>query len=308
MSSTNEDSSEKQGNFSYDSFWKDLIKRFCYYLIMRTLPELYKMIDMSAEPRFLDKEFTDVVNIGNPKYRTSPFYADLVFEIPLIGGGKAYIIFHVEIQGRKGDIPERMNHYRCLIYSHYREEPVALAVITEGHKNKERFYSHSHFGTEVIYRYNNLVLADLDDDELQASDNPIDLALFAAKCALKAKEEAQKYTYLRTLLGLLAERGWAEKDKEDLLLFLERIINLTDKELEKQYTEYRAQLSREGKIVYIPLGERELAKELKQQGMDEMAREMAKNLLNEGISPDIIANSIAKSYGWPMEQARSFVN
>ena len=126
-----------------------------------------------------------------------------------------------------------------------------MAIITGARRKKERYYTHSHFSTEVVYRYNNLVLAELDDGELQASDNPIDLALYAAKCALRAKEELQKYNYLRTLVGLLAERGWSRKDNEDLLLFLERVIDLKDKELEKQYTEYRDQLCKEGKIVYI---------------------------------------------------------
>ena len=43
-------------------------------------------------------------------------------------------------------------------------------------------------------------------------------------------------------------------------------MDLRDSELEKQYTEYRSQLNEEGKIMYIPLGERELAKELEQRG------------------------------------------
>jgi hypothetical protein len=126
---------------------------------------------------------------------------------------------------------------------------VALAIVTGGHRKEERFYSHSHFGTKIVYEYNNLILADLDDGELQASDNPIDLALYASKCALRAKEEIHKYRYLRTLIELLAERGWSREDKRDLLLFLERVMDLTDKELEKQYSEYRNQLSKEGKIV-----------------------------------------------------------
>ncbi|MCL1874667.1 MAG: hypothetical protein FWF87_00225 [Synergistaceae bacterium] len=155
-----------------------------------------------------------------------------------------------------------------------------MAIITSGHRKEERFYSHSHFGTEIVYRYNNLILADLEDEELQISDNPIDLAFYAAKCALRAKEEMQKFKYLRTLLELLAERGWSREDKWDLLLFLERIIDLRDMELEMKYIEYRNQLNKEGKIMYIPLGERELAREIEQRGMEKgmekKAKEMAK--------------------------------
>ena len=210
-----------------------------------------------------------------------------------------------------GNLAERMNHYRSIIYAHYRREPVALAIIAGGHRKKERFYSHSHFGTEVVYRYNNLVLADLDDGELRTSNNPIDLALYAAKCALKAKKELQKFNYLRALLKLLAERGWSKEDKWDLLLFLERIIDLHDKDLERQYTEYRDRLNKEGKIVYIPLGERELAIELEQRGAEREAQRstekmerMVRNLLADGISPDIIA----KSADWPVERVKKLVN
>ncbi|MCL1874882.1 MAG: hypothetical protein FWF87_01325 [Synergistaceae bacterium] len=151
-------------------------------------------------------------------------------------------------------------------------------------------------------------MADLGDGELQASDNPIDLALYAAKCALKAKEEIVKFKYLRTLLELLAERGWSREDKRDLLLFLERIIDLRDKELESKYIEYRSQLNKEGKIVYIPLGERELAREIEQRGMEKGMEkgkeEVARNLLFNGIPLDIIA----KSTGLPMEQIRGMIN
>ena len=317
-----EEKEEKQGNLDHDGFWKDLIERFCYYLIKRAVPALYEELDTDKEPVFLNTEFTDVLNTGDPQIRISPHFVDILSNLPLKSGGNVSVLFHCEAEKGHGNgsLSERMNHYRCFIYAHYRREPVALAIIVGARRKNDRFYSHSHFGTEVTYRYNNLVLAELDDEELLASDNPIDLAIYAAKCALKAKEELQKYKYLRTLLELLAERGWSEKDKEDLLLFLERIINLQDKELEKQYTEYRSQLTKEGKIVYIPLGERELAKEIEQRGIalgreqgreEGMAKgiekgreEMARSLLANGVPPEIIA----KSGYMPVEQVRTLIS
>jgi len=290
----------------FDGFWKDLIDRFFYPLLKRAVPELYKKVDIKKKHRLLDKEFRDILKTFDRKKRKSPRFADLVIEVPLKNGDDALILFHVEaVQGYGGgNIAERMNHYRSLIYAHYRKEPVALAIIAGSRRKKERFYSHAHYGTEIIYRYNNLVLAELNDDELQASDNPIDLALYAAKCSLRAKKELQKYTYLRTLMELLAERGWSRKDKDDLLFFIEWIIDLRDEELEKEYAVYRDQLSKEGKIVYIRPGERKEVEELKQSGKEEMAREMAKNLLANGVSPEIIA----KSAGKPVEEIRKLIN
>ena len=152
----------------------------------------------------------------------------------------------------------------------------------------------------------------LDDEELLSSSNPIALAFYAAKSALRVKEELQRYNYLHTLAGLLAERGWSMKDKRDLLLFIERIINLKDKVLKKQYWEFRQQLDREGKIVYEHFL-KDVEEEVVEQrgfekgfenGFENGKEEMARNLLAKGISPDIIAESA----GWSVERVRTLVN
>jgi predicted transposase YdaD len=63
--------------------------------------------------------------------------------------------------------------------------------------------------------------------------------------------------------------------------------------------------------VYIPLGERELAKEIEQRGFEkglekgnEEKEKMVKNLLTNGVSPE----TIAKSAVVPVEQIRKLIN
>jgi hypothetical protein len=154
MNGVNEGDFDKQDRFDYDGFYKDLINRFCYPLLKRAVPELYEQADIETKPRFLEKEFRDILNTGDPEIHTSPHFADLVFEVPLKNGDNTWILFHAEAQQSAGggNLAERMNHYRCLIYAHYRREPAALAIIAEGRRNEERFYSHLHFGTEIVYR------------------------------------------------------------------------------------------------------------------------------------------------------------
>jgi predicted transposase/invertase (TIGR01784 family) len=298
--------SVRNERFDADGFWKDIIDRFFYSLLKRTLPELYMEADINVKPRFLEKEFRDILNTGNPEIHKSAHFADYVLEVPLKNGCDEWILFHAEAQARGGgNLPERMNFYRCLIYAHYRREPTALAIITDTRPQLEtKKYSHSHYGTRIVYEYNNLVLRELDDDELLSSDNPISLVLYAAKVAAKNKKEYQKYSYLRKLSGLLAEHGWSTDDKRDLMLFIERIIYLKDKKLVEQYGKYRRQLDKEGKIMYIPFLEREKAKELIQSGIEQGKEEMARNLLVKGVSPDIIAESA----GLSLEQVRSLAN
>ncbi|MDR1915615.1 MAG: hypothetical protein LBQ58_03455 [Synergistaceae bacterium] len=148
----------------------------------------------------------------------------------------------------------------------------------------------------------------MSDDELISSENPIDIVLYAAKFALRAKEELQKFNFLRKTVGLLDERGWSVNDKRDLLLFTERIINMKDEGLIRQYRDFLEQHSKGGKAMYIPLILRDSAAEIEQRGREEGKLEgkleVARNLLANGVSPDIIA----KSADLPLEKVRSLMN
>ena len=233
-------------------------------------------------------------------------------------GDEKWLILHAEIQGKGGgDLPSRMRHYESLIFAHYRKEPVALAIITDKRPLKEASsYSYSHYGTRLVYEYNNLVIMDLDDDYLLSSNNPIALAFYAAKSALRAKKEYERYNYLYTLAGLLANRGWNINDKRDLLLYIEQILNLKEETLIKQYWDYRQQLDKEGMIMYehfLKKAEKEMAKQEGIEigieigvgkGEEKKAREIAKNLLANGYPPDIIAQSA----GLPIEQVHALMN
>jgi hypothetical protein len=313
--------SKDDERIDHDSMWKDLIKKFFPYLLKRAIPELYAEADTGAEPRFLDKEFRDILNTADPAIHKSPHFADFVLEVPLINGTDEWVILHIEQQGPGGgNLPDRMNRYRCFVVAHYDREPAALAIITGGHKREERRYSHSRFGTKVDYEYNNIVIDELDDGELLGSENPIDLALYSAKCAARSKDDLQKFNYLRSISGLLAERGWDAFEKRDLLLFIERIIYIEDKGLAGKYREYRLQLSEEGKILYIPFYELDAAEEVKKRGIEEGRLEgklegietgiekgkleVARNLLADGFAPDVIA----KSAGLPLDQVQKLIN
>ena len=259
---------EEKARFSEDSFWKDLAGDYFYPILKRALPELYNDADIQTKPRFLDKEFTDILKTTDFKEHKSPHFADFVIEVPLKDGSGKWVLLHFEQQSRGGsDLSERMKFYMCLVYAHYRREPAALAIITGNRpKGESSHYSHNHYGTEFVYKYNNLVLSELYDDELTSSDNPIDIVLYAAKCAAKSRKELQKYNYLRTVSGLLAERGWSTDDKHKLMLFMERIINLRDEALKDKYIKYQEQLDKEGKMMYVSIAEEYFTKKGREEG------------------------------------------
>jgi predicted transposase/invertase (TIGR01784 family) len=296
------DNTEKEPRFSGDSFWKDLVAEYFYPLLKRALPEFYADADINVKPKFLDKEFTDVLKTSDPKAHKSPHFADFVVEVPLKDGSGKWILCHIESQGqRKGDLSERMFFYMCVIYAHYRRVPAALAIVAyKPSANESPRYSHNRYGTSINYGYNGLVPLELDDEELISSDNPIDIVLYAAKYAAKARKELQKYTYLRKATELLAERGWNMEDKRKLMLFMERIMNLEDKALKSQYREYQEQLDKEGKIVYVSIAEEYYT----EKGIEKGKLEVARNLLADGVSPDVIV----RNTGLPIEKIRELMN
>jgi predicted transposase YdaD len=299
-----EDTREERAD--YDSFWKDLMEQYLYPLLRRILPKLYAQIDTSKAPRFLDKEFQDIINTGDPKLHHHPRFADKLAEVPLLGGDTKNVLLHAEAQGKGGEnIAHRVHHYTSLIFAHYLRDPVTVVIITDKRpKNEPKFYHYNQFGTEIIHRYATIILADLDDEALLTSDNPIDLVLYAAKHAAECGEDRQRYHFLRLLTGLLGERGWDQEQKRNLLNFITRILYMEDPVLTAEYREYVQQLKEEGKVMYIPFFEREDAEKVRKEGRAEGKLEMARNLLAEGFAIDVIA----KSAGLPLERIQALVN
>jgi hypothetical protein len=67
------------------------------------------------------------------------------------------------------------------------------------------------------------------------------------------------------LVGILNIHRWNKKQKRDLLLFVERIVNLKGKIQREQYTTFLKQETKEGRAVYVPLIFREKEAEMKKQ-------------------------------------------
>ncbi|GHS94001.1 hypothetical protein AGMMS50276_05700 [Synergistales bacterium] len=281
----------KTERFDYDGFWKELILRFFYSLLNRTLPELYADADTTKPPRPMDKEFTDLLSTSKPGVRKSPHFADYLLEVPLKSGDTACVLLHIEIQGRSGgNIAARMYHYNCLIYAHYKKNPVALAIVTDKRPAKEkRFYKSALYGTNTLYEYRTVALLELDNDELLSSDNPIDIVLYAAKSAYYCKEELQKFHYLKEISDILDKRGWSRDDKRDLLLFVDWIVNIKDEYLVKQFREYRARKEEargDMKITHITA----LGRSFINDGINEEKRNVAQKMLARQMPIDDIVD------------------
>ena len=236
-----EEKTETQERTDRDGFWKDAIARFLPQLVQRMLPELYEKVDWTKEPKFLSQELRDTLQGPAAEEHNAAQFVDVLVQLALKDGQTQWVLLHIEVQSRGGDdLSYRMTLYCCLIFSHYHQMPIALAILTAPRPEKETVgsYTAGQCGTQLSYRYNCFDIMNQDDSSLLESTNPFDLIIYAAKkeALFKGRDkEQQKFKYLREITRLLADKGWNEQDRRDLLILVARIINLEDKGLQKEY-------------------------------------------------------------------------
>ncbi len=244
---------EKPERFDYDGFWKALIRRFWRELLRSAIPDLYRDADLEQEATPLDKELQDTLPKPGDEEQVSAKFVDTLLKIPLKDGGEQWVLLHIEVQGRGGeDLSRRMMRYYCLLFAHYDKNPIALAILTASRPKSETpgVYDFLQYGTRLHYSYNCVKLWNLDDEGLLASDNPFDLALYAAKKALAYdNEEQQKLIYLLKLTRILVSKGWSREDRSDLLAFIARVINLKDRALWEQYRKGAREIKGESEMM-----------------------------------------------------------
>ena len=152
-----EDGSEPRRD---DLLWKDLLARFFVPMLHSLLPELARDIDDKRDVVFLDKElrrlarFTRRPEGGEPDENR---FVDLLADVPLRSGENAWILLHVEVQGRGGneDFPLRMHRYRGLLEGRYRRPLIALALLIEplSKAQSSGAYRWEGYGTRVSYEF-----------------------------------------------------------------------------------------------------------------------------------------------------------
>ena len=285
------------------------------------LPDLARDLDEKRDVVFLDKElrrlarFTQRSEGGEPDGNR---FVDLLANVPLRTKEDAWVLLHVEVQGRGGneDFPLRMHRYRGLLEGRYRRHVSALALLIEPLSEAQScgVYSWEGYGTRVKYEFPVFKLYEGDEEALKASDNPFDWAHLAGLRAWKSRSsEPRKLSYLKEMLKLLDERGWPHADKAQLLVFMEGVIHLTEDESSREYEEWESALEEakeagrmyvsimerkgieKGRIEGIQLGEARGIRLGRTEGIQLGRTETARNLLRMGLDLTKIAEATGLS-------------
>ena len=228
-------------NVDKDGIWKDAVEQYLPLLLKRMIPDLYEDVDFSQGFTFLDKELRDTIQVSLSEEHNSAKFVDTLVQVPLKSGKNQWVLLHIEVQGKGGEnISLRMILYCCLIFAHYRRMPVALAILTDKRPSNETpgKFEFSEYGTELNYKYNLFEVYNQSDEKLLNSDNPFDSFIYAAKkYSDYMSNDAQKVKleYLLKITRNLQALGLNTRERAGILVLVNRLINLEDKELRTQY-------------------------------------------------------------------------
>lgn len=134
--------------------------------------------------------------------------------------------------------------------------PVALAILTDKRPTDETpgKFEFSEYGTELIYKYNLFEVYNQNDDQLLNSDNQFDSFIYAAKkYSDYMSNDAQKVKleYLLKITRNLQALGLDTRERAGILVLVNRLINLEDKELRAQYFDELKKLKGENNMAEL---------------------------------------------------------
>ena len=236
---------DDESAYDFDGIWKDFVHDFWQIILRDCIPDLYDDADLEREAEFLDKEMHEIsqqLDGESNAVSNSKWYVDNLLKIYLKDGREEWVLLHIEIQGRGGEmISLRMFRYSCMIFLRYGRQPVALAILTAKRPKREGepgVYRSAMFGTKTEYSYNTLMAYDFSDEELLASDSPVHLFIYAVKIASKyRRSDEKKFEYMRKILKVLVERNWDIGTRRKFVMFLEYAMRLRNREYKVQFME-----------------------------------------------------------------------
>lgn len=92
-------------------------------------PEIDKELDLSRGVEFLDKELAEMY--PEPEKRSSTRVVDKLAKVYLRDGGEAWMLLHLEVQGRnEKEFAERMHRYYYRLLDRHGRDVAALAILT----------------------------------------------------------------------------------------------------------------------------------------------------------------------------------
>ena len=191
-----------------DILWKVILEDVFDDFLRFLNPNADTLLDLNRGFEFLDKELGQVFPPDGDEY--SPKVIDKLAKVFTRGGKKEWVLVHVEVQGQyRPDFAQRMFTYFYRILDKYQKPITAYAIFTDAiAKARPNSFEIEFMGTSLSYKFNAYKIANQNDHELQASNNPFAMVVLTAKAALAGrdmKDSRQRDAFLLNLKLELAK-------------------------------------------------------------------------------------------------------
>jgi predicted transposase/invertase (TIGR01784 family) len=225
-----------------DLLWKGVLEDVFDDFLCFLNPEAAEIFDFNRGFEFLDKELEQVFPPDNDEY--SPKVIDKLVKVFTKAGKEEWILVHVEVQGQyQKDFASRMYTYFYRILDKYQKPIVAYAIFTEANtKERPDHYSIDFMGTSLRYTFNTYKIANQNDEELRASNNPFALVVLTAKAAFAGKDLKNSVERDELLLNLklnltrlLLAKQIAKEKIRVLMNFLRYYIRFENPEINTKF-------------------------------------------------------------------------
>jgi hypothetical protein len=256
-----------------DSPWKEALEHFLAPFLAFFFPAIHEAIDWSRGYERLDKEFQQIVR----EARVGRRLADKLFKVWRKDGREAWLLIHIEVQGRREKaFPERMFVYCYRIYDRYRRPVVSLAVLCDEQPNwRPDHFGYNIWGCSVGLRFPVAKLLDyqVQADALERDPNPFAAVVLAQLKTLETRHDsAARRQWKVQLIKGLYQRGLSAEAVRQLFRLIDWMMQLPQ-ELQRGFQEAIARFEEERHMPYVTSIERLAREEGHQEGLAEGLRE-----------------------------------
>lgn len=252
-----------------DNPWKEALEHFLEPFLALCFPVVHAGIDWSRGYQSLDTELQQL----DPHAALGKRLADKLFKVWRENGKEAWLLIHVEVQGRRErGFPERMFVYSYRIYDRYRRPVVSLAVLCDDQPG----WRPAHFGYNIWDCKMGLsfpIVKLLDwrsrEAELEQSSNPFAAVVLAQLKALETRGAPHsRWQWKVRLVKGLYGRGWTKEQVRQLFLLLDWLLALP-KELERAFRADLYRFEEERRMPYLSSIERFALEQGREEGREE---------------------------------------
>jgi hypothetical protein len=239
----------------FDSPWKDALEVYFEPCMAMFFPEIHRGVNWSHKPEFLDKEFQKITKQSTDKRR----YVDKLVKVLLHGGKELRILIHIEVQNqRDSDFTERMYIYNYRIFDRHKQDVISLGIMGDSDASyRPDQYRRKRFGCNLLFTFPIIKLLDYaqDWDKLQQSKNPFAVVVMAHLKAQEVQDVQARKQWKLTLIKQLFQSGRDRRDIENLLAFIDWLLDLPE-ELEQELLNELSKIEEEQQMKYITSWER----------------------------------------------------